>query len=517
MKHVGLNVAADPLYTCSYTGVNGGIVVVVADDPGMFSSQNEQDTRFHALSAHIPVVEPSDSQECVDFMKLAYEISEKLDTPVIFRLTTRVAHQRSLVKLGERQVVTKKYTKDTWKYAMMPAMAKKRHFVVDDRQAKLKALGEGENAELGIKIPNKVTYAEDSKKKVGIITSGVCYQYTREVFRDASILKLAVTYPLPEKLIREFAQNVGELLVIEELEPFIENYVKTLGIEVKGKEYFTNQGELGTAKIREAYYGVKPQPETLGEEVNVPARPPVFCAGCPHRAVFYVLSKLGLRVCGDIGCYSMGAQAPYFGLDTVVCMGASVSMAHGMTKAMQLNDEVDRQKTVAVIGDSTFIHSGITSLIDVAYNKGISTTIILDNSITGMTGHQQNPAMGKTIRNEETVATDLVKLCDAIGISDVQVVDPFDMKAFREAVKGATERENPSVIIAQRPCALLKYVKYGGPAHIDTAKCIKCGACMKLGCPAISKRADGSVVIDGSQCVGCGLCFGMCAKGAIGK
>jgi len=511
MKHVGLNVAADPLFTCSYTGVNGGIVFVVADDPGMFSSQNEQDTRFTALSAHVPVVEPSDSDECRTFVKLAYDISEKYDTPVIFRLTTRVAHQRSLTETVERINVAKPYEKNIMKYCMMPAMAKKRHLVVEDRMAKLQAASNECDG-----IPNKVIYAKDSKKKVGIITSGVSYQYAREVFKDASFLKLAVTYPLPDKLIKEFAENVGELLVIEELEPFIENFVKQMGIKVKGKELFTNQGELGTAKIREAYFGIKPESETLGEAVNVPARPPVFCAGCPHRAVFYVLSKLNLRVCGDIGCYTMGAQAPYNGIDAVVCMGASVSMAHGMTKAMQQNGEVTNQKTVAVIGDSTFIHSGITSLIDTAYNKGISTTIILDNSITGMTGHQQNPAMGKTIRNEDTVQTDLVKLCDAIGITDVQVVDPFDMKAFRAAVVAATERDNPSVIIAQRPCALLKYVNYGEVASIDQNKCIKCGACLKLGCPAISKQGD-KVVIDGSQCVGCGLCFGMCAKGAIGK
>ena len=466
MKHVGLNVAADPLFTCSYTGVNAGIVFVVADDPGMFSSQNEQDTRFHAASAHVPVLEPSDSAECVAFTKLAFEISEAFDTPVILRLTTRVAHQRSLVTLSDRIHVVKKYQKDVWKYAMMPAMAKKRHVVVDERQERLAKLAAGE-FEGDIKIPNVVRYTEDSRSKIGIITSGICYQYAREVFPDASFLKLGLTYPLPEKLIREFAENVGELIVIEELEPFIENYVRMLGLKVEGKKFFTNRGELGTAAIRKSYFGEEPASATTGEDVKVPARPPVFCAGCPHRAVFYVLSKLKLRVCGDIGCYSMGAQAPYFGIDTVVCMGASVSMAHGMAKAAAIDSEADNLKTVAVIGDSTFIHSGITSLIDVAYNKGNSTTIILDNSITGMTGHQQNPAMGFTIRNEKTVATDLVKLANAIGIDDVTVVDPFDMKALREAITGAVSRDNPSVIIAQRPCALLKYVNYGGPAHID--------------------------------------------------
>ncbi|MCR5693976.1 MAG: indolepyruvate ferredoxin oxidoreductase subunit alpha [Clostridia bacterium] len=517
MKHVGLNVAADPLYTVSYTGVNAGLVFVVADDPGMFSSQNEQDTRFHALSAHVPVLEPSDSEECIRFTKLAFDISEAFDTPVILRLTTRVAHQRSLVEKGERAVNVKPYKKDIWKYAMMPAMAKKRHLAVDARQKRLEAFACGAHEELPFNIPNEVIYAENAKEKVGVITYGICYQYSREVFKDASFLKLGLTYPLPEKTIREFASKVGKLIVVEELEPFIENYIKALGIEVAGKEYFTNQGELGTASVRKAYFGVDPDCEALGENVAIPPRPPVFCAGCPHRAVFYVLSKMGLRVCGDIGCYSMGAQAPYAAIDSVICMGASVSMAHGMTKAMTQCGDIDKQKTVAVIGDSTFIHSGITSLIDVAYNKGISTTIILDNSITGMTGHQQNPAMGFTIRNEQTVATDLVKLADAIGIKDVQIVDPFDMKAFREAVKGAVERDNPSVIIAQRPCALLKYVKYGGPAKIDTEKCIRCGSCMRLGCPAINKKEDGTIMIDSSQCVGCGLCFGLCPKSAISK
>ncbi|MBP5665669.1 MAG: indolepyruvate ferredoxin oxidoreductase subunit alpha, partial [Clostridia bacterium] len=367
MKHVGLNVAADPLFTCSYTGVNAGIVFVVADDPGMFSSQNEQDTRFHAASAHVPVLEPSDSAECVAFTKLAFEISEAFDTPVILRLTTRVAHQRSLVTLSDRIHVVKKYQKDVWKYAMMPAMAKKRHVVVDERQERLAKLAAGE-FEGDIKIPNVVRYTEDSRSKIGIITSGICYQYAREVFPDASFLKLGLTYPLPEKLIREFAENVGELIVIEELEPFIENYVRMLGLKVEGKKFFTNRGELGTAAIRKSYFGEEPASATTGEDVKVPARPPVFCAGCPHRAVFYVLSKLKLRVCGDIGCYSMGAQAPYFGIDTVVCMGASVSMAHGMAKAAAIDSEADNLKTVAVIGDSTFIHSGITSLIDVAYN-----------------------------------------------------------------------------------------------------------------------------------------------------
>ena len=514
MKHVGLNVAADPLYTCSYTGVNGGIVFVVADDPGMFSSQNEQDTRFHAMSAHVPVLEPSDSRECLEFTRLAFSISEEFDTPVILRLTTRVAHQRSLVELGERTAAARPYSKNIMKYCMMPAMARERHKYVDERQKKLEAASS--DVRTGA-IPNTVTYAADSLKKPGIITSGISYQYVMDVFSDVSVLKLALTYPLPAELIKDFASKVGEVVVVEELEPFIENYVKAMGIPCRGKELFTNQGELGTYALRKAYFVEEAAAARPGEDVRIPGRPPVFCPGCPHRAVFYTLSRLGLRVCGDIGCYSMGAQAPYNGLDSVVCMGASVSMAHGMTWAMRVNGGVDKQKTVAVIGDSTFMHTGLNSLVDVAYNKGISTTIILDNSITGMTGHQPNPAMGYTIRNEKTVATDLVLLAKAMGIEDVAVVDPFDMKAFRKAVLEATERDCPSVIIAQRPCALLKTVRFPGPASIDASKCVKCGACLRLGCPALSRSADGSVVLDGTQCVGCGNCFELCPKGAIGR
>lgn len=514
MKHVGLNVAADPLYTCSYTGVNGGIVFVVADDPGMFSSQNEQDSRFHAMSAHVPVLEPSDSGECLEFTKLAFMISESFDTPVILRLTTRVAHQRSLVSIGERTETAKPYSKNIMKFCMMPAMARGRHVYVDERQKKLAEASSDVGA--GI-IPNTVSFAEDCSRKPGIITSGISYQYVMDVFKDVSVLKLAMTYPLPEGLIKDFASKVSEVIVVEELEPFIENYVKSLGIECKGKEYFTNQGELGTFALRKSYFGEEASAGAPGEKIDIPGRPPVFCPGCPHRAVFFTLSRLGLRVCGDIGCYSMGAQAPYNGLDSVVCMGASVSMAHGMTWAMRVNDRIDKQKTVAVIGDSTFMHTGLNSLVDVAFNKGISTTIILDNSITGMTGHQPNPAMGYTIRNEKTVATDLVLLAKAMGIDDVTVVDPFDMKAFGKAVLAATERECPSVIIAQRPCALLKTVKFPGPASIDASKCVKCGACLKLGCPALSRSADGSVILDGTQCVGCGNCFELCPKGAIGR
>ena len=507
MKHVGLNVAADPLFTVAYTGVNGGLVIVVADDPGMHSSQNEQDSRYYALSAHVPMLEPSDAQECKDFTKKAFEISEKYDTPVILRLTTRIAHARSLAELSERIPQEKKpYKKDTMKYVMMPGMAKKRHVFVDARTASLREFSEDLNS--GI---NTVEY---NSKKLGIITSGISYQYTKEVFPEASVLKIGMVYPLPDKLIREFAENVEELLVIEELEPFIENHILQMGINVEGKKYFPNQGELNTTIIRKAYKGEKLDCAVAAENIEAPARPPVLCPGCPHRGVFYVLSNMKVRVSGDIGCYTLGAMKPYEAVDTCVCMGASVSMAHGMDKADAQFGE--KMPTVAVIGDSTFMHSGITGLIDIVYNKGTSTVIILDNSITGMTGHQQNPTTGHTIKMEEAPAVNLVKLAEAVGVKRVRVEDPFDMKKFRAAVKEELEANEPSVIIAQRPCALLKNVKYGAPVKIDTEKCRKCGACMKLGCPAIYCE-DGVYKIDESICLGCKLCEQMCAFGAIGK
>ncbi len=508
MKHVGLNVAADPLFTVAYTGVNGGLVIVVADDPGMHSSQNEQDSRYYALSAHVPMLEPADAQECKDFTKKAFEISEKFDTPVILRLTTRIAHARSLTELSDRVEQGKKpYKKDTMKYVMMPGMAKKRHIIVDERTAKLREFAE--DASSGV---NAVEYKD---KKLGIITSGISYQYTKEVFPDASILKIGMVHPLPDKLIREFAESVDELLVIEELEPFIENYIRQMGItKVEGKKYFTNQGELNTTIIRKAYKGETPDSAQAAEAVEAPARPPVLCPGCPHRGVFYVLSNMKVRVSGDIGCYTLGAMKPYEAVDTCICMGASVSMAHGMNMAdAQFGEKLP---TVAVIGDSTFMHSGITGLIDIVYNKGTSTVIILDNSITGMTGHQQNPTTGHTIKGEEAPAVNLVKLAEAVGVKRVRVEDPFDMKKFRAAVKEEIEADEPSVIIAQRPCALLKSVKYGAPVDINSEKCRKCGACMKLGCPAIYCE-DGVYKIDKSICLGCGLCEQMCAFGAIGK
>ncbi|MBE7056875.1 MAG: indolepyruvate ferredoxin oxidoreductase subunit alpha [Ruminococcaceae bacterium] len=505
MKHVGLNVAADPLFTAAYTGVNGGLVIVVADDPGMHSSQNEQDSRFYGLSAHVPVLEPSDSQECKDFVKKAFEISEEFDTPVILRLTTRIAHARSLTELCDRQNVAKKdYQKDIMKYVMMPGMAKKRHVFVEERMGKLADRS------------NELSTAEYKDTDLGIVTSGISYQYVKEVFPNASVLKIDMVHPLPEKAIREFAEKTEKLLVVEELEPFIENFIRQLGIDkVEGKKYFGVQGELSTVAIRKAYFGTDADNAQLAEALDVPPRPPVLCPGCPHRGVFYTLSQLGVRVSGDIGCYTLGALAPYSAVHNCVCMGASVSMAHGMEKA-EVQAGAEKMPTVAVIGDSTFMHSGITGLIDIVYNKGASTVIILDNSITGMTGHQQNPTTGYTIRMEETHPVNLVKLAEAVGVKRIRIEDPFDMKKFKAAVQEEIAADEPSVIISQRPCALLKTVKYGAPVVIDQDKCKKCGSCMKLGCPAIIKK-DGNYMIDASQCAGCRQCEQMCPFKCISK
>lgn len=528
MKHVGLNVAADPLFTVSYTGVGGGLVFAVADDPGLFSSQNDQDSRFYALSAHVPMLEPSDSKECLEFTKKAFELSEKYDTPVLLRLTTRVSHSRSPVETGDRTAVPKKpYRKDIQKYVMMPGMAKKRQAVVKERDQILSG------------VSDEWTKLDNPGKKLGIITSGICYEYVKEVFPDASILKLGMIYPLPEKAIKSFASGVEELLVVEELEPYIENFVRMIGIQnVEGKKYFTPLGELGTEKIRSAYYGTVTPAAELSEksELSVddaPMRPPTLCPGCPHRGVFYTLSQLKLRVTGDIGCYTLGAAAPYKSIDACVCMGASIGMSHGMEKAEQVakaeaafaegdggngqNTAPDAVRgTVAVIGDSTFMHSGITGLVNVVYNKGASTVIILDNSITGMTGHQQNPTTGKTIRMEDTYPVDLTLLAKAVGVNRVRVEDPFDLKKFREAVLEEIAAPEPSVIIAQRPCALLKGVNYGKPVYIDSDKCRRCGACMRVGCPAIIKSGS-EYRIDRSLCLGCEFCAQMCHFGAIKK
>ncbi len=500
MKHVGLNVAADPLFTVSYIGVNGGLVIVVADDPGMHSSQNEQDSRHYAIGAKVPMLEPADSGECKEFTKKAFEISEQFDTPVILRLTTRVAHSQSLVELSEREeVALREYKKDIAKNVMVPANAKPKHVMVEERTKKLALYGETSDL-------NKM---EIKDTKIGIIAAGISYQYAREACPDASILKLGMINPMPEKLIREFAEKVDKVYVVEQLDPVIETYCRSLGIDVIGKEVFTLIGEYSTALLKEKILGEKPT-ETIKAEEDIPVRPPVMCPGCSHRGVFYVLSKLKLTVAGDIGCYSLGCAKPLESIDTIVCMGGSITAAHGMEKA---RGKDFARKTVAVLGDSTFIHSGITGLIDVVYNKGTTTTIILDNSITGMTGHQQNPSTGFTIKGEPTKNVDLVKLCEAVGVSRVVVADPFDVENFEKVVKEEIAAEEPSVIIAQRPCALIKKAGYTG-LYVINDKCKNCKMCMKLGCPAISLTKNGPK-IDETLCVGCGLCPNVCKFGAI--
>lgn len=503
MKHVGLNVMADPVFTVSYMGVNGGLVLCVADDPGMHSSQNEQDSRHYAKASKVLMLEPSDSQECKDFTKLAFELSEQFDTPVFVRLSTRVSHSQSLVELCEREeAALKPYEKNIAKNVMMPANAIKRHVVVEER---IKALKEyAETAPI-----NKII---DNGSRIGVITAGIDYEYSQEALGDkVNYLKLGMLYPLPEKLILDFVKGLDKVYVIEELDPYIEEHCKALGIEVVGKDELTLLGEYTPAMIKKLVLNVDP-PKSASVDSPLPARPPVMCAGCPHRATFYVLKKLGLTVCGDIGCYTLGAVAPLGAVDTVICMGASIGAAFGMAK---VRGEEFNKKLVAVIGDSTFVHSGITGLIDIVYNKGNNTVIILDNSITGMTGHQDNPTTGYTIRGEETKQLNLVALCKAIGVEHITVADPFDLKNFEEVVKRETERDEPSVIIAQRPCALLKTVKYSGRCEINQM-CKKCRKCMGLGCPAI-RNDDGVISIDATQCNGCGLCIGICPFGAIEK
>lgn len=503
MKHVGLNVMADPVFTASYTGVNGGLVLCVADDQGMHSSQNEQDSRHYAKASKILMLEPSDSAECKSFTKAAYDLSEKFDTPVFLRLSTRVSHSQSLVEEEERSdVPLKDFANDPAKYVMMPGNAIKRHVVVEDR---IKALREfAETSDL-----NPVF---DNGSKIGVIAGGIAYMYAREALGDkVNYLKIGITYPLPVQKIKDFAKNLDKVFVIEELDPIFEEHCKAIGVDVIGKEAFSLLGEYTPSMIKKAVLNEDPA-EFNSIDEQIPVRPPVMCAGCPHRGTFYVLKKLGLIVSGDIGCYTLGAAAPLNAINTTICMGASVSAAHGMAKARGAEFN---KKLVSVIGDSTFMHSGITGLVDIVYNKGNNTVIILDNSITGMTGHQDNPTTGYTIRGEETNQVNLITLCKSVGINHVTVCDPFDVKAFEAVVKEEVNREEPSVIIAQRPCALLKKVKYIGHCKV-TDKCHKCKMCMKLGCPAISLH-DGNITIDTTQCNGCGLCINVCPFEAIEK
>ncbi len=503
-KHVGLNVMADPIFTDSYIGVSGGAVFCVADDPGMHSSQNEQDSRHYARAAKIPMLEPADSADCLNYTKLAFDLSEQFDTPVFVRLSTRVSHSQSLVDISEREEhPVKPYEKNIAKNVMMPAMARGRHIVVEERARAI--IEWAETADI-----NKI---EDNGSKIGIITAGIAYEYAKEARGDSvNYLKLGMVWPLPVKKLADFAASCDKVYVIEELDPFIENECKALGIEVAGKDLFTLLGEYTPAMIAKKILDTD-APASVSAEEAIPNRPPVLCPGCPHRGTFYVLKKLGLTVSGDIGCYTLGAVAPLASVDTTICMGASISAAHGMAKVQ--GTEFNK-KLVSVIGDSTFMHSGITGLSDIVYNKGANTVIILDNSITGMTGHQENPTTGRTIRGEATRQVDLIALCRALGIEYVSVCDPFDLKAFEAVVKKETERDEVSVIIAQRPCALLKSVKYDGLCEITDA-CRKCKLCMKLGCPAISVDKAGTVHIDATQCNGCGLCIGVCPFGAIKK
>ena len=501
MKHVGLNVAADPLYTASYTGVNAGFVIGVADDPGMHSSQNEQDSRHHAIASKIAMLEPADSQECRDFAKLAFELSEQFDTPVLLRLTTRIAHSRSLVEVGEREKrELKDFPKNPDKYVMMPAMAQKRHIVVEERMLALRDWAESADI-------NRVEMNDGAV--IGVIAAGDCYQYAREALGDgANYLKLGMVNPLPIKLIKDFADKCEKVYVIEELDDIIETHCKANGISVIGKEIFSRLGEFSQATVRKSI--LESEKEYLSVDAEIPGRPPVLCAGCPHRGVFYTLKKLHCNVSGDIGCYTLGAL-----IDVSTCMGASVTSLHGMNKVR--GDEF-ASKSVAVIGDSTFAHSGITGIIDIAYNKGISTVIVLDNSITGMTGHQQNPTTGYTIKGDPTAAVDLTALCKACGINRVRVFDPYDLSAAEKAIKEELAVNEPSVLISRRPCALLKQVKHNPPLKVDEEKCTGCTSCMRIGCPAISMKGEGKgrkAVIDFTQCVGCGVCSQMCKFGAI--
>lgn len=504
MKHVGLNVAADPLFTASYTGVNAGMVIVVADDPGMHSSQNEQDSRHYAMASKTMMLEPSDSEECLAFTKKAYALSERFDTPVILRLTTRVAHSRSLVSVGEREDQgVLPYEKNIGKYVMMPANAKKRHVVVEQRVLDQTAWAESEAVTDGI---NKIEWND---KKIGVIAAGICYQYAKEALGDkASYLKLGCVYPLPVDLIANFAKACDTVYVLEELDDYIETHCRKNGISVIGKDAFTLQGEYSQSLIEKVILGT--EKATLSADVEVPGRPPVLCAGCPHRGLFYALKKLGVMVSGDIGCYTLGAMQPLGMTDTVICMGASVSALHGRNKA---NPDYSR-KSVAVIGDSTFIHSGVTGLINIAYNQSNSVVIILDNSITGMTGHQQNPTTGLTIKGDPTAAVSLEKLAQAVGIEHVRVVDPYNLAECESVIREELAIDAPSVVISRRPCALLKKVKHNPPLKVDADKCRSCKMCMKIGCPAISMK-DGKATIDFTQCVGCNVCKQLCKFDAI--
>ena len=499
MKHVGFNVAADPAYTVSYMGVNGGLVIVVADDPGLYSSQNEQDTRMVARAAQLPVLEPSDSSEAKEYMKLAFELSEKFDRPFVFRTTTRLAHSQGLVELGERECPEDKpYVKNIQKTVMMPGNAKLRHVEIEKRNLELR--------EAADTLP--INTVEMNDTKIGVITSGIPYQYVKEALPNASVLKLGMVNPLPRKMIEEFASKVEKLYIVEELDPVIEEQVKSWGIQAVGKEIFTVQGEYSANMIRAAIGGEKLD---IAAPAAAPGRPPILCPGCPHRSVYYVLNKLKLHAAGDIGCYTLGAVAPLSVVDTTICMGASISSLHGMEKAKGKEYIKD---WVAVIGDSTFLHTGVNSLMNMMYNNATGTVIILDNSTTGMTGHQDHAATGKTLQGDPTYAIDIPGLCRAMGVKNVVEVNAFDIETLEKTVKEEVARDEVSVIITKTPCVLLSKAKKPlYVAHED--KCKKCGMCMKPGCPAMTKNPDGTIHIDDTMCTGCGLCASLCKFDAI--
>ena len=497
MKHVGVNVAADPLFTIAYTGVNAGLIIGVADDPGMHSSQNEQDSRHYAIASKIPMLEPSDSAESIAFVKEAYEISEKFDTPVFLKMCTRVAHSQSVVEESDRILPEQKeYVKDGAKYIMMPGNAKKRHPIVEARTVALTEYAE-------TAFFNRVESGSDNS--VGIITSSTSYQYVKEVCGDKyPVLKLGMINPLPVNKIKDFASKVEKVIVVEELDGIIESHCKNIGVNVTGKEIFGHIGEFSQNIVADKLGENVPTGTALQE--NIPMRPPVMCAGCPHRGLFYTLKKNKLTVMGDIGCYTLGAVAPLNAIDTTICMGASVSSIHGFNKA---NEGATDGKTVAVIGDSTFMHSGVTGLINIAYNNSNSTVIILDNSITGMTGHQQNPTTGYNLKGDPAAKINLEALCKSVGIQSVRVVDPYNLAECNTVIKEELAKAEPSVIISRRPCALLKYVKHAGPIKTNTNKCVGCKMCMQIGCPAVSME-NGKVKIDNTLCTGCGVCSQMC-------
>ncbi len=502
MKHVGLNVASDPLYTLSYTGVGAGLVIVVADDPGIASSQNEQDTRMVARSAHLPVIEPSDSQEAKDFLGYAFALSETYDTPVIFRTTTKLSHSQSVVSLGERVVPEDRvYERSVPKFVMMPASAIGRHKVVEAREIRM-------SQDASAMPINRV---EHRGSRTGFITAGIAYQYVREAAPDADVLKLGMVNPLPRQLIQDFVTNHDTVYIFEELEPVIEEQVRSWGLQVKGKELFTKQGEYSANMLRKVLYG---EDSVVFTPAAVPARPPILCPGCPHRSVFSVLNKLGMHAAGDIGCYTLGAVAPLNVIDTTVCMGSSISMLHGMERAK--GKEYIRS-WVATIGDSTFLHTGINSLINMVYNKATGTVIILDNRTTGMTGHQEHAATGKTLKGEPTYAVDLAELCRAVGVPCVMTIDAFDTEGLTAAIKERAAADELTVIIAKAPCALLKGQSFPDICTVDADACRRCGACMRIGCPAMSRTAEGKVKIDATMCNGCGLCAGSCKFDAIKK